>query len=135
MKRKLYQAIASAVYARSRCAQTGYTDWEKKHEDYVIGLVSDYMPRGLGFDVGTQLNWSRSSDKKLVFDTEYHHMNDNGMYDGWTEHTVIVKPSFDGIDLRITGRDRDGFKDYAANVFYEALNQDVDFYGNLVSIP
>jgi hypothetical protein len=52
-------------------------------------------------------------------------MNEQGSYDGWTEHTVIVTPSLAmGYRLRITGRDRNGIKEYMHDVFNAALNED-----------
>ena len=45
--------------------------------------------------------------------THFHHMNDGGFYDGWTEHSVVVTPSLVyGFDTRITGRDRNDIKNY-----------------------
>jgi hypothetical protein len=53
-------------------------------------------------------------------------MNDAGYYDGWTDHIVIVSPSFDGIDIKISGRNRNDIKDYLHDVFHAALTEEVD---------
>ena len=51
---------------------------------------------------------------------------ETGMYDGWTEHTVTVRPSLQfGFRLSISGRNRNGIKDYIAEVFGEILNTEV----------
>lgn len=58
-----------------------------------------------------------------MFETSVHHMNPDGYYDGWTEHTVTVTPSFIGrFDLKVSGRDRNGIKDYIAEVFGSVLS-------------
>jgi hypothetical protein len=46
-------------------------------------------------------------------------MNEHGMYDGWTRHAITIRPTFDGIDVRIGGRDRNGIKEYLADVYRE----------------
>lgn len=123
---KLYAKLAGLVDARLNCLKTG-NEWAEKHEETILKLVSDNMPHGSGFDSGTQIDLGKSTGSKLVFHTSYHHMNDNGMYDGWTDHTVTVKPSLMfGFDLNISGRDRNGFKEYAYEVFSNCLSEDVD---------
>jgi hypothetical protein len=79
-------------------------------------------PSGSGFDNGTQIDEDRSD--VLRFATAFHHMDECGMYDGWTEHTIRVKPSLAwGFDLKVSGRDRNGIKDYIADVFAQWLNE------------
>jgi len=58
-------------------------------------------------------------------------MNESGAYDGWTEHKLIVSPSllFD-LDLRITGRDRNGIKEYLHDVFSAALQTEIEHDAN-----
>jgi hypothetical protein len=118
---KIYQQIASRLLAMENCRKTGNTEWLEKHEQTINKLVEDHMPSGSGFDNGTHLNYKDSTPNTLVFNTSYHHM-DEGCYDGWTEHTVTVKPSLAfGFDLRISGRDRNGIKDYIHDAFHTAL--------------
>lgn len=75
-------------------------------------------PSGSGIDSGTRLDRARSKPDRLVFVTAFHHMNDCGVYDGWTHHDVIVTPSLAyDFTVRVTGRDRNGIKDYLADVF------------------
>lgn len=126
MKRKLYQHIASKLQAVENCIKLGNHDWRDVHADAIDDLVMRYLPRGSGFDNGTTLGGD-SQPNKLVFDTAYHHMNDNGYYDGWTEHAVIVTPDLaSGINIRVTGRNRNDIKDYIADTFLHALTQEVD---------
>ena len=86
----------------------------------------DDLPSGSGWDCGTKLDYEKSNPDKLVFYGSYHHMNENGMYDGWTEHTIIVTPSLAfGFDVKITGRDRNDIKDYLGEMFQHALSEPV----------
>ena len=122
-KRLLYREIASLVQAIKNCQEQDNVEWEIKHTERLNDLAHN-LPHGSGFDNGTTLNHDKSGPGKLVFETSFHHMNDAG-YDGWTDHTVVVTPSFDGIDLRITGRDRNDIKDYIHEVFHNALMTEV----------
>lgn len=50
--------------------------------------------------------------------------NENGMYDGWTQHSIIVRPSFvHGLDITITGKDRNQIKEYLHDVYFSALTE------------
>jgi len=83
------------------------------------------LPHGSGID--TDLDLSNSTPQRLVIMFGFHHMNDNGMYDGWTNHSVIVTPCLqNGFSLRITGKDRNGIKDYLADLFHSAMGELVD---------
>ena len=57
-----------------------------------------------------------------AFTFGFHHGR-HGSYDGWTHHTAVVTPSFDGINLRITGVNRNGIKQYLHDLFHFALNE------------
>jgi hypothetical protein len=128
----LYVELAESVGAVIRCraAPGQYGDWESRHASRLETATKDYMPSGSGFDSGTTIDLDASTADKLVFSTSYHHMNDVGMYDGWTEHDVIVTPDLaSGFKLRITGRDRNGIKEYIAETFDSALRQPVNRLG------
>lgn len=121
---KVYQAIASKLAAIANCKVSGNTEWEARHSDAVKELVRDYLPSGSGFDVGTKLG-DESTPSRLVFRVSYHHMDEGGSYDGWTDHAVIVTASrAHGFDTRITGRDRKRIKDYIGDEFRAALWQE-----------
>ena len=119
---KVYQQISSLSSAIENCIKSGNTEWQEKHNDAIDSIIKNLMPSGSGFDDGTKL--ISADEKKIVFATSYHHMNDGGYYDGWTEHKIIITPSFDGFNMRITGRDRNAIKDYIADVFHDALYAD-----------
>lgn len=121
----LYQELACLLTAAANCERSGNTEWLAKHRDRARELVRDRLPSGSGLDTGTHLDIASMPDR-LVLRCSFHHMNDSGMYDGWTDHTVIVTPSLAfGFDMRITGRDRNDIKDYLAQTFDHALREPV----------
>ncbi len=125
MNSKLYSTLASLVQARINCdnATPRNDEWFDKHTDRIEELVKEHMPSGSGFDSGTKLDLDLSEPNKLVFLTSFHHMAESGMYDGWTEHTVIVTPDLAfGFRLKITGRDRNQIKEYIRELFQNDLN-------------
>lgn len=123
---KVYQALARRIQARQTCERDGNLDWFLQHTDAAERLVKDCLPSGSGFDNGTALDLSRSTPERLVLHTSYHHMDEGGGYDGWTEHTVTVRPSlaFD-FTTTVSGRDRNDIKGYIAETFDHCLSQEV----------
>src|SRR5208337_2332016 len=92
MVRYLYSELAMLIQARRNCdakrlnggAQTDTSrnanEWFAHHENRILDLVSDHMPSGSGFDHGTQIDLDASHAEKLIFNTAFHHMDDNGFY-------------------------------------------------------
>lgn len=122
---EVYQAIARKIEAMRNCDKSGNGEWFTRHHDAIDNIMREHMPSGSGFDAGTQFDACEHVDNEkdsLAFITCFHHMNDCGLYDGWTQHTVIVRPSLShGFTLRVTGRDRNGIKEYISDVFNNAL--------------
>lgn len=130
-QRHLYSELSNLIQARKNCQEQRNIEWFNKHTDRILYLVAEYMPSGTGFDNGTKINLEESHAEKLVFYTEFHHMHDLGMYDGWTEHTVVVTPSFlSGLNMRVSGRNRNDIKDYIYEAFDLALKQEIKPDGN-----
>ena len=117
------QAITSAINARKNCIESGNTEWRDKHEERIETIVKAFMPSGSGFDSGTTIDLTRSNESKVVFNTSYHHMNENGFYDGWTEHRVTVRPAFTGFTLTIIGRNRNNINEYIYECFDSSLGR------------
>lgn len=116
------QALASAVIARANCIQSDNTEWRDRWERRIQSLVRDHMPSGSGIDTGTTIDLDRSSAEALRFTFSFHHMNENGYYDGWTDHVLIVRPDWSGVALKITGRDRNDTKGYLYQTYDYALS-------------
>jgi hypothetical protein len=121
---KRYERIAQLLDALRRCKAAGNTEWEDNHTDRLNGYTKE-LPSGSGFDAGTTLDMDKSTSERLVFNTSFHHMDENGYYCGWTEHTVIVTPSLAfGIDVRVTGKDKNDIKEYIADQFVGVLTEE-----------
>ena len=124
--RKIYQAIASRQLAVENCIKSGNDEWRFKHENAIDAIVKEHFPHGSGFDNGTTFDNVRSTAQKLVFNTSFHHMDENGCYDGWTEHSVIIRPDLAlSYRMSITGRDRNDIKEYIAQCFASALDSTI----------
>lgn len=75
------------------------------------------------------LNDEESKKDRIVFDFSFHHMDENGYYDGWTEYKLVITPSLtDGFDYKITGRDRNRIKEYLYDVFSDVFYYDVSVW-------
>lgn len=120
----LYQALSGAVDAYHRVVRErgGQDEWAMRHKARIEKLVREHLPSGSGFDNGTRIAITPSRKNKLVFDTSFHHMDDNGHYAGWTDHTVTVVPDLhSGFDMRISGPNRDRIKDEIYEAFDHSL--------------
>ena len=125
---KLYQRIASAMKARENSLKNNNETWFDKHTETIEKAIKDNFPHGSGFDGNTWLDFELSNPQKLVFFSEYHHMNENGYYDGWSTLKVIVKPDLAwGFDFKLTGIQRKYRfnKDYFEDVFNQFLDMDI----------
>lgn len=120
MRDDFYKTLAHALLAYQHCTAAGKYQMAEDWKRYIEFTVKEYAPSGSGFDDGTRFDIDASEQDKLIFETAYHHMNDAGYYVGWSEHTVIVIPSFIfGADIRVTGKNKNGIKDYIYDTFYQ----------------
>jgi len=109
-------------------------DWHKVVNDEYMGECEDriykleqLLPSGSGIDAGCKIDVEKSSSDKVVINFSWHHLNENGYYDGWTDHKLIVKPKLYGdFDLIITGRDKGYIKDYLYDLFDTMLIEEVE---------
>lgn len=122
-QRRLIQDIAQTCDAYHRCVKENNTLWRDNYYETLKHFARNELPRGSGIDCGTKIDIDRSTGNRVVLTTSFHHMDENGYYDGWTEHTIYITPSFDGIDLRITGSNRNQIKDYLYDCYYWCLQQ------------
>lgn len=112
---KLYQKVSSLISAKYNHSFEQNKEWEISK---IKELVKEHFPHGSGFDGKTYFDLDLSHSGKLVLFTEFHHMNENGYYDGWSTLKIVVKPSLQfGFDFKLTGiarkynLDRDYFED------------------------
>lgn len=122
---KVYQKLASPVGALKRCQERNNEEWVDRHQDTIDELMQG-APSGSGVDSGTELLIPQCGDERIVLSCDYHHMDDNGMYSGWTHHQISVTPSFvGGFTLKISGPNRNQIKDYLGDLFHQWLDQDL----------
>lgn len=116
---KIYQRLAQLIN-QLQIPNSRYLNAEEQIEDIMANA-----PSGSGIDCGTKIDLERSNKNRLVFEFDFHHMDENGYYCCWTEHELWVKPSliYD-YDCRITGKDRFMFKDYLYEVYHHWLNSE-----------
>ena len=118
-----YVQIASAFQAALNCGESSNDVWFDRHVQTIEEICRNHAPHGSGFDSGTTFDFNASKPERLVFNTSYHHMNEGGYYDGWTEHQVVVTPSLlFGYHLKVTGRNRNDIKDYIGGCFASFLD-------------
>ena len=120
----IIQKINSTLGAIANCEKNENSEWLERHEETIESIMKN-APYGSGFDSGTLLNKELFVyDKKIVFTTGFHHMNDAGYYTGWTHHIITITPCFSSINIRITGKDVNGIKDYIHEIFHTWLTQE-----------
>jgi hypothetical protein len=118
MERKLYQELASSFIAYNNCVASNNTEWQEKHYEVIQNLISK-LPHGSGIDGKTELNFEKSKSNKLIINSEFHVMDENGFYEGWINFSLIITPSWNGIDISIKGNfgKHQELKDYLVEIF------------------
>jgi hypothetical protein len=91
--------------------------------DEIEDIVREKFPSGSGFNSGTIFNEADSKKNKLIFTTDFHHMDEHGCYDGWTSHHIIVTPDWHGYNIRVTGRNKNNIKEYISETFCSVLDE------------
>ncbi len=119
----LIRQIATLIAQRQNCIAAGNQTWLNVATDRLNAIAENRLPSGSGIDAGTAIDLDASTPEKIVFTTEFHHMNENGFYDGWTAHRITVRPAFDGIAVAVSGRNRNDIKEYLADVFSGCLQE------------
>lgn len=129
MKTKLISKIYRTIQAKNNCIKSNNLEWSHKHENVLTEMAKHYLPSGSGIDSGCTIDQSKSNEQRIVINVPYHLMDENGFYCGWQDFTVICKPSFDGIDMKITSNQKDKYfiKDYLYELFYHCLNEEIEF--------
>lgn len=125
---KLYQRMSQIISAYHNCIRSQNTEWETRHKETIESLANDYLPSGSGIDSGCQIDIDNSNQDKIIIQSSYHRMDDNGMYDGWIDFTVTVKPSlcFNYVlSIRGNGITKYDLGEYLHSVFSESLEQEI----------
>lgn len=107
--------------AIASCKASENQEWAENHTENLDDICKKYLPIGSGLDCGVQLLIEESNIDRVVFSFGFHHLDD-GYYNGWTSHKLIVTPSFNGFDMRITGKDKNEVKEYLYDLFHAVLS-------------
>jgi len=121
---KLYQLFAKHITGSKL-----KPPYNEHHLDRLDELLYK-LPMGSGIDAGSTIAFEECKPDKIVFNSAFHVMDNQGFYDGWIEFKVIVRPSFMGFDLEIKPLQRktyfnDYLRDYVFDVFCDALDSEV----------
>lgn len=123
---RLYEAIAIARDSKENCIAAGNLEWAERWEDRLWRIERNFLPSGSGFDNGSTIDRSATNAKRIVILTAFHHMNENGYYDGWSEHVIRVTPNLARrFDMTISGRNRNEIKDYIGDTIHAALDAEI----------
>ena len=123
---KVYQKMARLV------------DWNPTGEyldsknEQMEDLVKNYLPSGSGFDGDISID-EKSTDEKIIIRVEYHHMDINGFYDGWSTFKVIITASMAyNYCMQVKGESvvrkyfyHVGFDDFVIGVFRDCLDKEM----------
>lgn len=94
------------AYAVRILACTDRPDLQAHGDEIISSIETNYLPHGSGVDHGTVLDREKSTPSKLVFTMDYHTMDGNGSYAGWSSFEVTAVPSFEtDLDLTVEGTD------------------------------
>lgn len=124
---KVYQYIAIQLSKDEWAKETSCPDPDglKEYRFGIEAWVRRNGPAGNGIDHGTVLQ-ETSLSNRLVLSCSFHHPGELG----WTRHHIIVVPDLAlGIQLHITGHDRNRVKDHLERLFMEWLNTEVSSEG------
>lgn len=122
---KLYQAIARNINNSINHQDERDNVWI----DNLEIIINDHFPSGSGFDGETYIDIEKSTAEKIVIYTEYHHMNENGYYDGWSRLKIVVKPSLLwDYSFKITGIKRKYSidRDYFMDIIGDFLEKEIE---------
>lgn len=123
---KVFELIAQKLYWMGENSPAGKTNCPLKLSQW----VKDNGPSGSGIDRGTGIRIESSGPNKLVLTCSFHHMDEHGYYDGWTEHKIVVTPTMicGPLDVKVTGKDRNQIKDHLAEVYLRWLKSEAEWY-------
>lgn len=110
----LYRMLASSIDARKRCLAhpvdapdaAHWRQCAESHEAAAEAMLYE-LPHGSGLDGDWAIDWARCNDNRIVLTIDFHNMNSNGYYCGWSTLTVTVKSSLlFGLEVRVVGAGR-----------------------------
>jgi hypothetical protein len=82
-----------------------YTANKQDARQMIAHYEREHLPHGSGYDSGCTVDMEHSTPNKIVILCPFHHMDENGYYNGWEYYKVTVTPTFtgDGMHLKVSG--------------------------------
>ena len=129
-KDKIYKRLAKIANSRLRCLNSIKFPQEiENYENEINNIMKNSLPHGSGIDNGCSFNYDKSHNNRLVINSAYHCMNENGYYDGWVDFIVVLTPDLE-LDYTLNIRGNFGkynhVKDYLYQIFHNSFDQEVD---------
>jgi hypothetical protein len=124
---KKYQELAGRFTAYKNCLKSNNKEWEEKHYSKIEEIINS-LPHGSGIDGKTEFDFDNSKSDKLIINSSYHAMDENGFYDRWIDFSLIITPSLQfGFNLTITGKfgRNQEIKEYLLDIFHSALDLEI----------
>lgn len=105
-RRNNYKVCQGLSELLAHYSKTNNTHDEIALECIIKKFAHDYLPRGSGINLGTNIVLRESSTNKFVFTLAWEHMI-NGFYVGWTNHVLTVTPTFmdEVVDIKFESED------------------------------
>lgn len=113
----LASTIVAACEALRACQASPNHPWTSRWASLLDSIEANLLPSGSGFDNGTKIDREATNARRISLTFDFHHMDENGFYDGWTSHNVTISPTFRGVEVRVSGSNKSEIRDYASEVF------------------
>ena len=119
MNQKLADYIRAKEYTDRVKPENNIQELTYEIYEKIVNEFESKLPKGSGI-CGTKI--IKATNKIIEIKTSYHHMDEHGFYDGWTEHKIKIVPTFSGEYINISGRNRNDIKDYLHEIFSQFIN-------------
>jgi len=114
--------------AQAQCSERYPTLSEREElQSEIKWVLNGMLPHGSGIDADWIISFKNKSNK-IYISNSYHHMNEDGYYDGWSDFTVIInllgneyfKLVFNGTESQRLAKKYD-IRDYLESYLSECL--------------
>ena len=128
-EKTVIKQLSASLGARLTCIELKNLIWQDRWEDLILDIQENYLPSGSGIDSGNKIDLEKSGPEKIIINSAFHVMDENGFYSGWIDYKVIITASlqFD-YNIKIIGnfssnKSAYGLKDYLHELYDFALSQ------------
>ena len=132
MTQTLAKEISTRLEALHNCNRSDNTEWQRKHND-ALDELDKQLPSGSGLDVPPKVDrlLIRFADRAFYIHGSYHHMNGDGVYDGWIKFVLRVRATFRSVDVDVhqheeTANWDDDLADYLCETFQHTLSEPLE---------